>query len=195
MPSFSSNPPKDTRGNSLQLVRTPTKGKLIGLITSTDLIGTATHFWHGRTVPHEEDDCRACQDNMPWRWHAWIACKLKSTRQHVLFEMTAQAAKTFVQYRDQHAGLRGAEFTAWRPSGKQNGRVSITIKPYDHTDVVLPLEPSLVEALSIIWNIATVDTKPGRPKQGLTQLVVNDRVSKLDFAAATPPTGNSREKK
>lgn len=157
MLEFSDTPPDDPRGHALPLTRTPTAGNLMAIVTSENLVGTYTHFFKGRTIPHDHDDCQPCNAGMPFRWHAWVSALTTRTREHILFEMTKQAAQTFKLYFLAHGTLRGALFQACRPSRKANGRIHIQIKPIDVTKEVLPTAPDLVKCLSIIWNLASTD--------------------------------------
>lgn len=179
MPSFTNQPPEDPRGVALRLVRCPPIGTFSGVITSPDLIGTATHFWHGRTVPHEEEDCKACLDGLPWRWHAWVSVLKATTREHLLFEMTAAASKPLTTFRDANGSLRGCCIIASRPSRRPNGRVIITTDTMDLTNVQMPKEPNLVKALAIIWNIAIVDVDVAGLLRNMPRVKINDRNSEV----------------
>jgi hypothetical protein len=155
MPHWSNQPPADPRGNSLPLTRTPAAKQLRGIITSPDLLGCITHFWKGRTLPCESPHCEACTEGMPWRWHAYLGLFLPETRQHVLFECTAQVAEKLVTYRTAHGSLRGVGLLASRPSRRPNGRVAILRWTPDVDPDSLPDPPNIVAALAVIWNIPT----------------------------------------
>lgn len=157
MLEFSSRPPEDPRGVALALVRTPSSAPLVAIVTCENLVGTYTHFWKGRTLPHDHDNCQACQAGMPYRWHAWLSALTHKTHEHILFECTAQAAEIFTLYHKANGTLRGALFEAHRPSRKPNGRVHIRIKTIDLSAIVLPDAPDLVACLSILWNLSTND--------------------------------------
>lgn len=174
MPTFSNVPPADPRGPALQLVRTPTHVAFKAIVTSDDLLGCFTHFWRGRTLPCDVDDCEACRQGMPFRWHAWVSCWTPKPARHLLFEMTAQAAETFVQYRDANEGLRGCEFTAWRPSRKPNGRVYVTTRKGPLFDHQLPKAPNLIQCLSIIWHVALPSFNVHDCLKGIPRVTMND---------------------
>jgi len=156
MHTFQNAPPADPRGVALKLVRTPASANLRAVVTSDNLVGTYTHFWKGRTLPHDHDDSPACKAGMPYRWHAWLSAYTATKHEHILFEMTAQAAELFATYRKAHGTLRGALFDANRPSRKPNGRVNIHIRPTDLSGHVLPDPPDLIKCLSIIWNLSSL---------------------------------------
>lgn len=155
MPTYSNVPPRDPRGNSLTLRRTPTGRPLQAIVTSTDLIGTPTHFWRGRTMPCTLPDCPAHEAGMPWRWHGYLSALNTASHEHFLFEMTAQACEAFVQYRTAYESLRGCLFMARRVNASHNARVHIVTKPADLENIQLPPAPNLVKILAIIWNLAT----------------------------------------
>ena len=57
MPGWSTEVPANPRGPAYPLLRTPPNKPLIAIITSADLIGCYTHYYKGRTVPCEGDNC------------------------------------------------------------------------------------------------------------------------------------------
>lgn len=150
---FQNEPPADKRGNSLTLMRCPTMRHIQGIITCHEMIGTRTHYFHGRTVPCDDSDCPACAAGLPWRWHGYVSLFSENQRRTVLFEFTAAAAEPLTQYRKAYGSLRGCLMNATRATSAGNSRVVIRTKPADLEKITLPKEPNLLEALSIIWNI------------------------------------------
>lgn len=165
MPKYTDRPPKDARGPAFPIRRTPPSRPLVAIVTSDNLVGCATHWWKGRTIPCEAPDCEACREQMPWRWHGYFAALNPTTHEHFIFEMTAQAAEPFVEYFDHYDTLRGCMFEAVRIDRKPNGRVTIRCKPADLQKINLPPSPSLTKALSILWNLppAAVHVAPPSP--------------------------------
>jgi len=153
MPTFSNCPPSDERAYALPLARTPANGKLRGIITTNDLVGCATHWFGGRTVPCEDTECKACLEGVPWRWHSYVAAILSNTRLHVLLEFTAQATESLINYRTAHGTLRGCLIDCHRHRNRHNGRVIVATDTADLEIVKLPPEPNVIKALSIIWNL------------------------------------------
>ena len=153
MLKFDSVPPPDPRGHALTLTRCPHMKHLAGIILSDNLLGTRTHYYHGRTVPCEHSNCPACDDGVSWRWHAWLPLWSASTEQTVLFEMTARATEVLVAYREKYGTLRGASMRAQRANSSPNSKVIIQVQPADLRHIELPPEPDILGALSIIWNI------------------------------------------
>lgn len=160
MPNFTSTPPAVPAGYALRIVRTPAQKPITGIVTSTDLVGCATHYTGNRTVPCEgQDHCKACQDGLSWRWHGYLGCILTDTLEHVLFEFTATASDTFQNYYKVQATMRGCHFRASRPSGKHNGRVVIACKPYDQSRARLPDPPDVEGILCHIWGVPRNDAR------------------------------------
>jgi len=153
MYNFSRTPPPDPRGNSLQIRRTPAGQFFKGIITTDDVIGTATHFYKGRTTPCANEDCDACSNGVPWRWHFYAGLYCPNTKSHCLFEMTAKAVEPLKTYRMAHGTLRGCQMTARRVNSSPNARVMITTGVADLEKTPIPKSPHLLEALSILWNI------------------------------------------
>lgn len=153
MYQFQSEPPPDGDHHSLCLMRTPTNKGIAGIITSPDLVGTQTHFYHGRTIPCDNEECPACSEGFPWRWHAYCSLWSPATHRVVLFEMTAKCVEPLVTYRKAYGTLRGCHLTAKRATTSPNSRVIIQTKRADLENLSLPDGADILKALSIIWNI------------------------------------------
>lgn len=153
MPIFQTNQTPPIECRTMELVRTPARGELQAVITSADLIGCPTHFYGGRTVPHEAEACPACADGHGWRWHGYVSCLLRGRREHVLFEFTAQASDALRDERKQYGTLRGCWFRAKRLNDRPNGRVLLQVMDKRPTDIVLPPAPDIPKQLCKIWGI------------------------------------------
>lgn len=153
MPLFSNAPPADQTPHNYDLVRCPPAGKIVACITCPDLVGCPTHFYRGHTIPCEPPLCAACQEGLPWRWHGYVTIYTDKSHFHQLFELTAPAAEPLTAYREQHGTLRGCVLTASRISPRPNGRVRITTRTADLTNIVLPEPPDLRLILATLWNM------------------------------------------
>jgi len=153
MPQFSASPPPNSKGYGLPLLRTPANGKLIVAITCNEMIGCPTHWYTGRTVPCEQENCEACANGFPWRWHGYLSVMLQQARRHALLELTAQAAEQVVEYGTTHGSLRGTILTAQRHRNRHNGRVLLQLQPGDLDRLNLPEPPNIQAALAVIWNV------------------------------------------
>lgn len=164
---------------------------MTAIITSVDLVGTPTHFWHGRTVPCEVTDCTPCNDGVPWRWHGYFAAWQPTDHLHFLFEFTARASQAFLDYRKVYSTLRGCHFRVHRVNASPNGRVVTETKPADLSQFKLPQPPDLIKVLSIIWNIAT----PCMDVEGLMKNLPRVRIDATGSATplAPEPPGNGRQ--
>lgn len=153
MLSFQNDPPIDKRGIALPLTRTPQGKPLQGIILSDDLIGTNTHYYRGRTSPCDQENCEACNDGFPWRWHAYVVLYSRSNQAKTLFEMTAKCCEPLLTYRKAYGTLRGCVLSAKRQNSSANSRVILTTTRADLQQIQLPKCPDILKALSIIWNI------------------------------------------
>lgn len=162
MPQFSDTPPRNPKGVSFQIVRTPAGQPLIGIITSENLVGCFTHFWKRRTMPCKHPECDACKSGIPFRWHAYQSAYLTKTHAHVLFECTAQAAERFVEYREAHGSIRGCLFQASRANSAPNARLIIQCRPADLREIILPNPPDILGCLEILWDFRAGDLKADR---------------------------------
>lgn len=153
MPNFTNGPPTQAASAGLRLVRTPPAGKLTAIITCQDLVGCPTHFYQRRTIPCESPNCAACDAGHAWRWHGYVTATDIKTNEHFIFEMTAQAAEPFTEYKARHKTLLGCLFEASRLGDHHNGRVLIRCKPANLTQINIPKAPDVIGCLCHIWNI------------------------------------------
>jgi len=166
MDPWTALPPEDEPLYHLEIRRTPAAKPLIGIITSTDIIGRMTHFAKNRTLPCEAGDrCPWCEEGFSRRWHGYLAAIDPTSYAAFLFEFTARASDPFRNYMEQYSSLRACRFTARRPSGRPNGRIQIACARLDATKLRLPDPPDVKRALCHIWNIPY---KPHRPN-GMTR--------------------------
>src|SRR3972149_10012489 len=77
--------PKIDRSKSLDLERTPPKGRLIGIVTSETWNGCFTHYFAGRTNPCEKNECELCKKGVGKRWHGYLGVWQPKQRRHLLF--------------------------------------------------------------------------------------------------------------
>jgi len=163
MDAWSTSPPPEDHRYSFDIVRTPASKPLIGITTSTDIVGRMTHFAKNRTIPCDgEETCPWCQEGYSARWHGYLAAVSTDTFQHFLFEFTAKAGDPFKNYLLQYLNIRACQFRAFRPSGKSNGRVSISCRRLDETKLRLPDPPNVRRILCHIWNIPYTENQPTR---------------------------------
>jgi hypothetical protein len=174
---FSNRPPEAAQGHSLPLHRTPATRPIFAVVTSDDLIGLPTHFYGGRTVPCDNEDCEPCSNSVPWRWHGYVSAIGIERRLHFLFEFTAQASDSFVAYKTKYGTLRGCQFKAYRLKKLPNARVMIETTPADLTKIQLPKAPDLPRTLCTIWGIPLHRTEQKR--------TINNR-PRLDLQPAIP---------
>jgi hypothetical protein len=130
---------------------------LTGIVTCHQLIGTNTHFYHGRTLPCDMEACPACAEGLSYRWHAWVSLQSKTSETQILFEMTARAAEPLKTYFAAYGTLRGCEISAKRANTSPNSRVLIQTRQADLSKITLKPEPDLLAALAMIWNVSTDD--------------------------------------
>jgi len=177
MHQFSNTPPKDPRGESLPLVRCRVGKPMVGIILSEDLLGTATHFWRGRTIPCDRENCVPCSEGFPWRWHAYVGVYSPNVSKTCLFEMTARATEPLISYRETYGTLRGCHLTAKRANMSPNSRVILQTKQADLQGITLPPPPDIIKVLSIIWNIDLPSISEGPRQKNQPSLKVDQYVT------------------
>lgn len=178
MIDWSNDVPESSKGQALPIRRTPAGKPLEAIVTSFDLIGCYTHYWHGSTHPCQGDNCDPCLDGMPYRWHAYMSCVDFFTNLHMIFECTGMSAEFFTAFRDKYASLRGCHFKATRWNSRPNGRILIRCKMADLTERTIPEPPDLKKAMAILWSVKAdhVQTPyfdPARKMPVITPLKIN----------------------
>jgi len=154
MPNWTDRPPVHTRQHAYSLFRTPAQGTISGIITSPTVLGCLTHFYRGRTIPCEGENCPACNDKRPPRYHAYVGLLGKKSREHALFELTGHAAAPLYDWIEAGKSLRGAALNAYRTRGGSNAPVTVQLSQMPGLEVVLPEPPDIQAALELIWGEA-----------------------------------------
>lgn len=155
MPKFSDRPPVTRRCYTLPLVRTPSGRPLIAVVTSERLLGINTHFYGGRTIPCEDNECDACREGMPFRWHGYLGAYDWFRSRQFIFEVTAAGADQLLIYYQAMGTLRGCAFQATRRTRSPNSKVQIETKPADLSKIHMPEQPDIIKCLATIWQIPT----------------------------------------
>lgn len=157
MPNWSRNVPDSPRGPALPIRRTPPGKPLQAIVTSEDLLGCYTHYWHGSTCPCEGSHCEPCGEGLPFRWHSYLTAIDSFSNLHFIFEVTALGATAFIEYREHNSTIRGCLFQARRWNNRANGRILIQTKTADLTTLALPKAPDLRKCMAILWNLPADD--------------------------------------
>lgn len=181
MPRFTNAPPSDPRGQPLPLRRCPFHRPLTAIVTCHDVVGCPTHYWGGRTVPCEEQDCEPCLAGVRWNWHGYVSAYDLNLKLHFLFEVTARCSEAFTDYRKANPTLRGCHFEATRPSGKSNGRVYLRTKTADLQKTAVPDAPNIPDVLAMIWNITPAEISEAPQIKGAPAIKVNSNGNGRDW--------------
>lgn len=182
MPTWSNKVPDQPRGPALPIRRTPAYKPLVAIVTSDDIIGCYTHFYHGSTMPCEPPNCPACHDGLPYRWHAYLTAVDCHDGLHFIFECTALSAENFTTYREAHGTLKGCCFQARRWHSRPNGRILIQTKPADLTERSLPHAPDLKQCMAILWSLPAdnVTTPRRNPEVDMPAISIDRKGDDLD---------------
>lgn len=170
MPIWTNTPPEDPRGYGLPIIRTPATGGLEAIVTSTDLIGCDTHFWGGHTVPCDRPECDACEAGVRYDWHGYLSAFNPKDQLHFIFEMTAQAATKFTNFKAENKFLRTALFRAHRWGKRKNGRIMIKVEFSAFPDHALPNPPIIHEVMAIIWRLPAKDVFTAGVQRNVTRV-------------------------
>ena len=190
---FSRDVPTNETAYAMPIRRCPTKGDLVGIVTSHQILGTYTHYYHSRTVPCDEPEpCDACQDGYSKRYHVYVGSFIPATNEHVILELTAAASDSFRNYQKRLGTMRGCWFKIHRPSGRPNGRIHAQCKHADQTKIDLPTEPNLIRALCHIWNKPLPNPETTKPNNRIrdqhSDYAADDCAVAELFATAANPT-------
>jgi hypothetical protein len=201
MPLWSNTPPDAATKPGLPLVRVPRGARTIYLVTSEDLLGCYTHFWGGRTLPCDEPNCKACLEDVPARWHAYVAVLQAGTMKHCILETTAGPSLALVDYRNTYKTLRGCRIDASRQGANANARIHFHCTPLDLAKLHLPPPPDLHRVLATIWRLKLPDaslTTPRPPRRTTDtlsdvadQIVQPDPTTMTDIFNTLVPNGRN----
>jgi hypothetical protein len=180
MPDWTETAPPDAANYGYRLIRCPAARPLRAIVLSDRVIGTRTHYAKGRTLPCEGKDCEACNNALPWRWHAYLAILAGDNAEKCVLELTAAAAEQLAKPLKDYGTLRGLELLLERPARKPNGRIRILWKRNGTPTTTLPLPPSIEQIMLHIW--------------GLDQdhLVPSDRKKPFDAKQLTAEIGRGK---
>ncbi len=168
MPYWSSELPTEKKHMGFSIKRTPPVSAVRAIVTCDELLVCDTHWYGGRTVPCERiqqlpnksttaGTCQACNASIPYRTHVYVSALDCKSREHYIFECTANAAKAFQEYRENTTTLKGCLFNAFRPKAHRTGRVVIETATANLSRIQLPDPPNIVLALSVIWRLPLTD--------------------------------------
>lgn len=159
---FHSEPPARGAAARLRLERVPPKGRLDGIITSTNWVGAYTHYAAGRTRPCTGSDCRWCGPDTSRRWHCYCGLLIPAAGRHIILELTHLASEPIIERAATAAGIRGSHWRFVRSGPSVNSRVEAWPQTPPAVPVALPKAPALEELLKIIWGIdaAQQEAKP-----------------------------------
>jgi hypothetical protein len=177
--------------SKFKLVRIGRSEKHRTIILSEKLIGVWTHYFRGRTCPHEEPTCPACDAKNARRWYGYLACWNTTTDTRYMLELTPQAAEILIEYERKRKSLRGLEIYVRRTGDKPNSPCETIIPKEQQSHLALPGAFDVREALMIIWGLATPsDPTTGEP--GATRVAPHWR-TKGGKSGASPaqPDGDS----
>jgi hypothetical protein len=157
------------------IVRTPPKGSIKGIILARELTGATTHYWHGRTLPCSGPNCPACQENTPARWYGYVPLMSKATNRIVIFELTSSATPAVDTFLGTYKTLRGARLEAFRIPQRSNGRVVIELQPPADPDEDLPNSPDIEGPLLAMWEASwarsSLNLRPGAENATADQIL------------------------
>lgn len=150
--------------SKFRLVRIGRAEKLKTIILSPQLVGVWTHYYRGRTAPHEEPTCPACDAKNARRWYGYLACWNLQSDSRFLLELTPQAAEPLLELQNKKKTLRGLEIYVRRCGDKPNSPCETLIPKEQQSHLALPGTFDVREALMIIWGLAAPsDPETGKP--------------------------------
>lgn len=157
--NWTNRPPEGEYSDAYRLIRVPATTPIMGIVTSADIIGTQTHFWRGRTRPHTQTHCEACEAGNEPRWHGYVSIMGTKTGEHAILELTPTTVKTIEKWIAEHGSIRGATIIASRLGKKINGRILVQLKPTIDQARELPKPIDIPKALLRLWQ-QTPTTEP-----------------------------------
>lgn len=143
------NRPKPERRHDLY--RVPKKGISGLVILSPRYLGRLIHYWGGRSMPHIEPWCPACEDGNGKRATFWVAAWQPASGNQAILELTDGSIETIDDYIRRYKTLRGADFAAIRKGGRVNGKLIVQLKPSTMPEAAIPAEFDFRKELEHMW--------------------------------------------
>jgi hypothetical protein len=184
---LSNRPPEDRKNQAWPLLRVPTTATLKAAILQPTVIGVVTHFYGGRTLPCQVENCKACQDDAPTSWHSYTACQRAKDHDLFLLELTAAASEALFMYEAANPSLRGCLITCSRPKQIPNGRIVLRTEPLDLSKISLPEPPNVVALLCKIWRLP-----PAEVTETINAFIAAGSPHPILSRASAPARGNGQ---
>jgi hypothetical protein len=142
-------------GRFVRLVSPKVGSPVSGLCYSSAVVGTNTHFLHGRTHPclGTGPECIGHAEGIPVRWKGYLFGLSDQTHQPVLFEIPADCVRQTIQLRDSAVNLRGAMVRFIRIGPNINSPVRAEVRLDARPQACPEEEPDIIRWLSVIWGI------------------------------------------
>jgi len=109
------------------------------------------HRYDGRTLPCEENDCPFDSWNVPTEERLFIRVWQADHRGPAILELPPTQWKRIAEIIAEHGALNTLLLAGSRPSGKQNGKIELTVGRTDGKPAELVGMPELIPALRAIW--------------------------------------------
>jgi hypothetical protein len=112
-------PPATDMVKPLPLIRPQAEKPLNTILMAEGWVGVFTHWWGGKTVLHDETECRACDRNIAKLWKGFIpVCDAFQRDRIALLQFTGRCCVTLLDHKRESGGLLGAR-VLWTRVGKQ----------------------------------------------------------------------------
>ncbi len=165
MAMWQNRPEFDKDNLPYRIHRCPAAKTMKGVIVSDGIIGTALHYWKGRSVPCTHDECTACIAGNKPRWKGYF--QMKSADEHTvqIVEITERVYPLFEAAKRKHGSLRGLGVRLSRINGKPNGPLQADFDGIQASDAELPAEANLCDILERMWE-QKQSAPPITPEEG-----------------------------
>ena len=151
--SWTNGPPDDAREMAWPMLRVPAKGMSGLIILSQEMLGTCTHYFGGRTVPHSDQGCRACDEQNQKRWHGYLAVWHPKAAKKAILEITDAAADTIKKVYATRKTLRSLSIAGQRRPVKPNGTLIVQLIESEWAADGLPPSPDVRRILLRMWGL------------------------------------------
>jgi len=148
---WTESPTTSSEGREWRVLRVPPKGIGGLIILSHEVVGTDTHYFGGRTVPHGKEQCNACDAGNQKRWHGYLAVWNPKAASKWILEITDAAGDTFKKMFAKRTTLRTLSFAGQRVPCKPNGTLIVRLTESDWASDGLPHAPDLRRMLMRMW--------------------------------------------
>jgi hypothetical protein len=151
MEDWRTRPEQSQRNLPCSIYRVKPGPGVRGVITSSNLVGANTHYWHGRSTICTTDTCEACSSGQRPRWYGYVGLWSPTSKATTILELTAATIESIEEYYNTHGTLRAAQISLQRATKKPNSKLVARLEESNFSTSAIPAEIPIRKILCRMW--------------------------------------------